>query len=86
MRIKNLTTLNNIINKIINKINGTLLAWNFSELYLGRSFSMIVSITKLYESVENSNKSLINAISSLTVAINSLNRLVEDKDKKDKPE
>lgn len=47
---------------------------------------MIVSITKLYESVENSNKSLINAISSLTVAINSLNRLVEDKDKKDKPE
>ncbi|RIA83701.1 hypothetical protein C1645_833393 [Glomus cerebriforme] len=32
------------------------------------------------------NKSLIDAISSLTVAINSLNRLVEDKDKKDKPE
>ncbi|RGB29751.1 hypothetical protein C1646_672242 [Rhizophagus diaphanus] len=46
---------------------------------------MLASVTKLSVSVENSNKSFIDAISSLTIAINSLNRLVEDKDKKDKP-
>ncbi|EXX59901.1 uncharacterized protein OCT59_000363 [Rhizophagus irregularis] len=53
------------------------------RLQLAEHQYMLASITKLSVSVENSNKSLIDAISSLTVAINSLNRLVEDKDKKE---